>query len=99
MKISKSKFRAARYMPSVYSLAQKSSSSFVKGALTNFPVFHCNTGEQLFFSSSTALPIPLPPLVANGTIVLPVKSHLSRKVLIMCGAMYHQMGKPKNMTS
>ena len=44
-------------------------------------------------------PMPLPPEVAKGTTVLPVRSQLSRKVLTIVGAIYHQMGKPTNTTS
>ena len=44
-------------------------------------------------------PMPLPPEVANGTTVLPVRSQLSRNVLTMVGATYHQMGKPTKTVS
>jgi len=36
----------------------------------------------------------LPPDVANRIIVLPEKSPLSIKVLMILGAKFHQMGKP-----
>ena len=49
---------------------------------------------QMRLSSSTVRPMPLPPEVANGTIVLPEKSQLSRNVAMMRGATYHHMGKP-----
>ena len=53
----------------------------------------------LHLSSETVFPKPLPPEVAKRTIVLPEKSALSRKVLIIVGATYHQMGKPRKITS
>ena len=43
--------------------------------------------------------MPLPPEVAKGITVLPEKSYSSRKVLMMVGATYHQMGKPTNTVS
>lgn len=54
---------------------------------------------QLGRSASLVFPIPLPPEVANGTMVFPVRSWLSRKVLMIVGATYHQIGKPTNTTS
>ena len=36
----------------------------------------------------------LPPEVAKGIMVLPLKSYASMKVLMMVGAVYHQMGNP-----
>ena len=57
------------------------------------------SGDTLHLSSDTVFPKPLPPEVANSTIVLPEKSWLSRKVLIIVGATYHQIGKPRKITS
>ena len=50
--------------------------------------------SMLFFSSHavTFADRPLPPEVQNGTTVMPVKSWLSTKVLMMRGACPHQMG-------
>ena len=48
---------------------------------------------------SAVFPIPLPPDVANGMTVFPEKSADSRKVSMMFGSLYHQMGKPINMMS
>ena len=45
--------------------------------------------------SLAVLPRPLPPDVAKSTIVLPEKSWLSKKVLMIDGAVYHQIGKPR----
>ena len=50
-------------------------------------------------NSFTVLPNPLPPDVANNTIFFPAKSCASKKVLIMVGATYHQIGKPNNISS
>ena len=50
-------------------------------------------------SSSSVLPKPLPPEGANSTTVLPDRSQDSTKVLMMWGATYHQMGKPRNTVS
>ena len=47
---------------------------------------------QELLSAAFVVPMPLPPEVANGIIVFPVKSYCSRKELIMVGAIYHQMG-------
>ena len=41
--------------------------------LSNFPGLKLAFGAT-FSSTATVLPMPLPPLVANGTIVLPAKS-------------------------
>ena len=41
----------------------------------------------------------LPPEVPKGTTVLPLKSQLSKNVSMMCGASYHQMGKPTKTVS
>ena len=46
-----------------------------------------------------ALPRPLLPLVANGTMTLPVRSYASRKVSTMRGSTYHQMGNPTKTVS
>ena len=54
---------------------------------------------QLPFRPSRVLPMPLPPEVAKGTTFLPEKSPLSRNVLMMVGATYHQMGKGENAES
>ena len=45
---------------------------------------------QLGWSFSFVFPIPLPPEVAKGITFFPAKSPLSKKVLMMVGAMYHQ---------
>lgn len=42
--------------------------------------------------SLAVLPRPLPPDVAKRMIVLPEKSWLSKKVLMIDGAVYHQIG-------
>ena len=47
------------------------------------------------FNSFTVFPKPLLPDVANSVIVLLEKSYASRNVLIIVGATYHQIGKPK----
>ena len=44
--------------------------------------------------SRYALEILLPPLVANNTMSTPVSLFCSRKLRMMWGAVYHQMGKP-----
>jgi len=64
-------------------------------------------GKTLPFSSFAPLqlgsrrlfvfPIPLPPEIANGMIVLPVRSQHSGKILTMFGATYHQIGKAMNI--
>jgi hypothetical protein len=36
----------------------------------------------------------LPPEVAKGMTVFPLKSYASMKVLIIVGQVYHQIGKP-----
>ena len=48
---------------------------------------------------SGALPRPLPPLVANGTMVFPEKSYDSKNVSMIRGSVYHHMGKPTNTAS
>lgn len=48
---------------------------------------------------ATALPKPEPPEVANRTIFLPEKSYASKKLLMIVGATYHQIGKPTKMVS
>ena len=45
------------------------------------------------------MPKPLLPEVANRKIFLPEKSLLSRKVLMIVGATYHQMGNARKMLS
>lgn len=46
-------------------------------------------------NSLTVFPKPLLPEVANRVIVLLEKSYASKNVLIIVGATYHQIGKPK----
>ena len=48
---------------------------------------------------ATALPKPEPPEVANSTIFLPLKSYASKKLLMIVGATYHQIGKPTKIVS
>ena len=43
--------------------------------------------------------MPLPPEVAKGTTVFPVKSYASMKVSMIDGSRYHQIGKPTKTTS
>ena len=59
------------------------------------------TAEEatLRFRSCAVLPNPLPPEVANRMMVFPAKSWLSRNVLIIVGAVYHQIGKPSSTVS
>ena len=45
------------------------------------------------------LPMPLPPDVANRAIRADEKSHASKNVLMMFGAVYHKMGKPISTVS
>lgn len=45
------------------------------------------------------LPMPLPPDVANRAIRADEKSNASKNVLMMFGAVYHQMGKPISTVS
>ena len=51
------------------------------------------------FQAAAVLPKPLPPEVANRKIFLPEKSLLSRNVLMIVGATYHQMGNARKMVS
>ena len=51
------------------------------------------------FNFSNVFPKPLPPLVANRMIFLSLKSYALRKLVMILGASYHQIGKPKKMTS
>ena len=46
------------------------------------------------FNSFIVFPMSLDPDVANKTIFLPFKSYCSKKVFIIVGATYHQIGKP-----
>ena len=49
----------------------------------------------LFFCRLFTHPsIPVPPEVQNALMVLPLKSTLSMKVLMIVGAVYHHTGKP-----
>ena len=50
--------------------------------------------DTLGFKFSTALPNLLPPEVANSIIFLFEKSCFSKNVLIIVGAIYHQIGNP-----
>ena len=43
--------------------------------------------------------MPLPPEVAKGMTVLPSSSQASRKVFIILGATYYQIGKPTYILS
>jgi len=52
-----------------------------------------------FFRTSTVRPIPLPPEVANATMVFPENEVLSRNVSTIRGAIPHQIGKPTNTVS
>ena len=54
---------------------------------------------QLEASSPAVSPRLLPPEVANRMMVFPVKSACSRKVRMMWGAVYHQIGKPRKIRS
>lgn len=49
--------------------------------------------------SLMVLPMPLPPDVANKAIRADEKSPASKNVLMMFGAVYHQMGKPISTVS
>ena len=49
--------------------------------------------------SLIVLPMPLPPDVANKAIRADEKSPASKNVLMMFGAVYHQMGKPMSTVS
>lgn len=49
--------------------------------------------------SLMVLPMPLPPDVANRAIRADEKSNASKNVLMMFGAVYHQMGKPISTVS
>lgn len=80
------------------SLIQAFSSSSLIPASSTFPSINLAPG-QLGSSFPLVLPMPLPPEVAKGISVLPVRSYCSRKVLMMVGATYHQMGKPTNKMS
>lgn len=60
---------------------------------------HAVCSEQEGCKYLSVSPTPLPPLVANGITVLPEKSSLSKKVLIIVGATYHQIGKPTKTVS
>lgn len=55
--------------------------------------FHSAFGAS-GFRISTVRPSGLLPDVQNTATFLPAKSPLSRKVSMMCGALYHQSGKP-----
>ena len=55
--------------------------------------------EALGSRSLMVLPMPLPPDVANRAIRADEKSPTSKNVLMMFGAVYHQMGKPISMVS
>ena len=52
-----------------------------------------------FCISFGAASSPLPPLVQNGTMILPLKSALSKKLKMICGALYHHTGKPMKIAS
>ena len=67
--------------------------------LQTFCRVHSVSAEQEGCRYLSVSPTPLPPLVANGITVLPVKSSLSKKVLIIVGATYHQIGKPTKTVS
>lgn len=55
--------------------------------------------EALGSRSLMVLPMPLPPDVANKAIRADEKSHASKNVLMMFGAVYHKMGKPISTVS
>ena len=55
-----------------YTLAQ-SASALSDAPFTTFPAFQSAFGQS-FLSSSTVLPMPLPPEVAKGTTILPERS-------------------------
>lgn len=55
--------------------------------------------EALGSRSLMVLPMPLPPGVANKAIRADEKSHASKNVLMMFGAVYHKMGKPISTVS
>lgn len=60
--------------------------------LSNNPSLMSAFGADTF-NSFTVFPKPLLPEVANRVIVLLEKSYVSRNVLIIVGATYHQIGK------
>lgn len=62
--------------------------------LSNNPSLMSAFGADTF-NSFTVFPKPLLPEVANRVIVLLEKSYASKNVLIIVGATYHQIGKPK----
>ena len=88
--------------PSFHVLVQivftQSASASSDMRLRSLPSFQIAFGQR-GRSSSSVLPKPLPPEVANSTTVLPDRSQDSTKVLMMWGATYHQMGKPRNTVS
>ena len=47
---------------------------------------------QSLVMSSTLRPSPLPPLLTNGTMVLPEKSYCSKKEATGMGMVPHQLG-------
>ena len=55
-------------------LADQSFNSLSDALFSSFPGSHFVVSEQSGFKTSTVLPNPLPPEVANGTTVLPEKS-------------------------
>lgn len=59
--------------------------------LSNNPSLMSAFGADTF-NSFTVFPKPLLPEVANRVIVLLEKSYVSRNVLIIVGATYHQIG-------
>lgn len=69
-----------------------------KFVLNTLPCSNLAPG-QLGARFSLVLPMPLPPEVAKGMMVLPFKLWLSKNVLTMVGATYHQIGKPTKMMS
>ena len=78
--------------------AHASSACLLECGESTLPSFS-NAPGQDGASSWLVLPIPLPPDVAKGMMVFPVQSYCSRKVLMMFGATYHQIGKPTNIVS
>lgn len=77
--------------------------SYLKLSAHPFNSFSLTRTEKTFpsFKSAPAqdganslfvFPMPLPPEVASGIIVLPARSYCSKNVLIIVGATYHQIG-------
>lgn len=86
-----------RYSPKLST--QDATDASLAAALSTLPSTQFTSAGVSAESSEVVPPMELPPEVANVTTVLSESPACSANAQMICGAVYHQMGKPTKIVS